>query len=111
LKLGDIVILPILILKLIPCSNAILISISLLSIFLGLLIFSLGIVTWIYGKFNGFKVIDFWIYKYSKHPQYLGYLLWSCGLLLITSISEGNLQYYQISMTNILNNYNRNCSI
>jgi len=89
LELGDIVILPLSILKLIPYSNAVLISISLLFIFLGLLVFSLGVITWIYGKFNGFKVINFWIYKYSRHPQYLGYLLWSYGLLLITPISGG----------------------
>ena len=39
---------------------------------LGLLVFSLGVTTWLYGGFKGYKIIDFWIYKYSRHPQYLG---------------------------------------
>lgn len=50
------------------------------------MIFLLGAFTWLYGKFKGFKVIDFWIYRCSRHPQYLGFLLWSYGLTLLTSL-------------------------
>jgi protein-S-isoprenylcysteine O-methyltransferase Ste14 len=51
--------------------------------FAGLLVFCLGALTWLYGKFEKKKVVDFWIYKYSRHPQYLGFILWSYGLMLV----------------------------
>lgn len=51
----------------------------------GLMIFLLGAFTWLYGRFKGLKLIDFWIYRYSRHPQYLGFLLWSYGLTLLAS--------------------------
>ena len=55
--------------------------------FAGLLVFCLGALTWLYGKFEKKKVIDFWIYKYSRHPQYLGFILWSYGLMLIMAFA------------------------
>ncbi|MEM3974714.1 MAG: DUF1295 domain-containing protein, partial [Ignisphaera sp.] len=30
-------------------------------------------------------IVDFWIYRYSRHPQYLGFILWSYGLLVFVS--------------------------
>ncbi|MEM1928031.1 MAG: DUF1295 domain-containing protein [Acidilobaceae archaeon] len=48
----------------------------------GLLIFSLATTTWLYGRFRGYELVDFWVYKYSRHPQYLGFLLWSYGLVV-----------------------------
>jgi hypothetical protein len=52
---------------------------------LGLIIFLLGVFTWLYGKFKGIRIIDFWIYRYSRHPQYFGFLLWSYGLTILAS--------------------------
>ena len=52
-------------------------------IFLGLFIFVFGVITWLYGKFQGKRIIDFWIYRYSRHPQYLGLILFNYGLLII----------------------------
>lgn len=60
-------------------------SLSLAIMGLGLVLFFLGVVTWFYGRFKGSEIIDFWIYRYSRHPQYLGFLLWSYGLLLLVS--------------------------
>ena len=51
----------------------------------GLLIFCIGTLTWFYDKFEKKKVIDFWIYKYSRHPQYLGFILLSYGIMLFGS--------------------------
>ena len=48
--------------------------------------FFLGTVTWLYGKFERKELIDFWIYRYSRHPQYLGYLIWSYGVMLLASL-------------------------
>ncbi|MEM2224398.1 MAG: isoprenylcysteine carboxylmethyltransferase family protein [Acidilobaceae archaeon] len=30
-------------------------------------------------------MVDFWTYKYSRHPQYLGFILWSYSLLIFVS--------------------------
>jgi len=54
----------------------------------GLLIFCVGTFTWLYGKLEKRKVFDFWIYRYSRHPQYLGYILWSYGVLLLTALTS-----------------------
>lgn len=51
-------------------------------ILVGLLIFFLGIVTWLYGKMEGREIIDFWVYRYSRHPQYLGFLVFTYGLMI-----------------------------
>jgi len=59
-----------------------------LIIFAGLLIFCIGTLTWLNGKFEKKKVIDFWIYKYSRHPQYLGFILLSYGIMLFASTAS-----------------------
>lgn len=53
----------------------------------GLLIFCVGTFTWLYGKLEKRKVFDFWVYRYSRHPQYLGFILWSYGVLLHTALT------------------------
>ena len=53
--------------------------------FAGLFVFTLGATTWLYGKFRGRELVDFWIYRYSRHPQYLGFIVWSYGLLIFVS--------------------------
>ncbi len=58
-----------------------------LAIVIGLLIFCIGTFTWFYGKFENKKIFDFWIYKYSRHPQYLGFILWSYGVMLLTKFT------------------------
>lgn len=78
LKLGCIAYLPF---AVIP--NAPLIGIAI--VFIGLLIFTFGVITWLYGRFRNYELIDFWIYKYSRHPQYLGFIIWSYGLLIYVS--------------------------
>jgi protein-S-isoprenylcysteine O-methyltransferase Ste14 len=57
------------------------------SIVVGLFIFCLGTLTWFYGKSEEREIIDFWVYKYSRHPQYLGFLIWSYGVMLIATLS------------------------
>lgn len=94
LRLGDVIYLPYLLLAL-PISliawafqlsfmdlSALL---SLIIMVMGLIIFFLGVFTWLYGKFKGIRIIDFWIYQYSRHPQYFGFLLWSYGLTILAS--------------------------
>ena len=66
-----------------------------LTVGVGLLIFCFGTVTWFYGKFENRKVFDFWIYKYSRHPQYLGFILWSYGVMLLTTLAPVPFGGYQ----------------
>jgi len=50
---------------------------------LGLFIFLLGVLAWMYGRMQNKAVTDFWIYRLSRHPQYLGWIIWSYGVLFL----------------------------
>lgn len=56
----------------------------LLLIILGSFIFVFGVVTWVYGKLQKRTIINSWIYRYSRHPQYLGLILSNYGLLFLS---------------------------
>jgi protein-S-isoprenylcysteine O-methyltransferase Ste14 len=49
---------------------------------LGLLLFVLGVLAWFYARFQKRGMADFWIYRFTRHPQYLGWIVWSYGLML-----------------------------
>ena len=53
---------------------------------MGILVFLLGALTWFYSRYEGLNFANIWIYKYLRHPQYLGVLLWSYSLLLLSTI-------------------------
>ena len=53
-----------------------------LCVSMGLLIFVLGVLAWFYARFQKKGTADFWIYRFSRHPQYLGWIVWSYGLML-----------------------------
>jgi hypothetical protein len=48
----------------------------------GLLLFTLGTVAWFVARQRKTDVADFWVYRFSRHPQYLGWIVWSYGMLL-----------------------------
>lgn len=56
-----------------------------LIIMVGLLVFWFGTFAWFRGRINGRRILDFSIYKYSRHPQYLGFILWTYGVLLLAT--------------------------
>ena len=56
-----------------------------IAIGVGLFIFVLGTITWFYGRVQKRKTVDFWIYRYSRHPQYLGFIIWSYGVMLFAA--------------------------
>jgi protein-S-isoprenylcysteine O-methyltransferase Ste14 len=56
-----------------------------IAIGVGLFIFVMGTITWFYGKIQRRKTVDFWIYRYSRHPQYLGFIIWSYGVMLFAA--------------------------
>ena len=53
---------------------------------LGLLIFVLGVLAWFYAHFQKKGTADFWIYRFTRHPQYLGWIMLSYGLMLRVSL-------------------------
>jgi HEAT repeat protein/protein-S-isoprenylcysteine O-methyltransferase Ste14 len=50
---------------------------------LGLLIFFLGTWTWFYAGTQKKGVADLWAYRLSRHPQYLGWIIWSYGVMFL----------------------------
>lgn len=58
-------------------------SLSRLITGLGLLIFFLGTWTWFYARSTKKGVADLWVYRLSRHPQYLGWIIWSYGILFL----------------------------
>jgi protein-S-isoprenylcysteine O-methyltransferase Ste14/ubiquinone biosynthesis protein UbiJ len=50
---------------------------------IGLFFFILGTLTWFYTKIQKKGVADFWVYRISRHPQYLGWIIWSYGVMLL----------------------------
>ncbi|MHA2143757.1 MAG: methyltransferase family protein [Candidatus Thorarchaeota archaeon] len=54
---------------------------------LGFMVFLLGAMTWFQGRFKDVRLVDFWTYRYSRHPQYLGFIIWSYGLLVYTVVA------------------------
>ena len=55
---------------------------SIVLIGLGLLLFILGVFAWLTARYRKQGVADFWLYRFSRHPQYLGWILWSYGMLI-----------------------------
>lgn len=51
---------------------------------LGSLLFVGGVLVWFQTRFSEQITATHWIYKFSRHPQYLGWIIWSYGLILYT---------------------------
>lgn len=49
----------------------------------GLLFFFLGTLAWLSARARKMGVADFWVYRISRHPQYLGWIIWSYGVYLL----------------------------
>jgi protein-S-isoprenylcysteine O-methyltransferase Ste14 len=49
---------------------------------LGILVFVLGVLAWFITRLQKKETADFWVYRFSRHPQYLGWILWSYGLMI-----------------------------
>jgi NAD-dependent dihydropyrimidine dehydrogenase PreA subunit/protein-S-isoprenylcysteine O-methyltransferase Ste14/nitroreductase len=58
---------------------------------LGLLVFVLGVLAWFYARFQRRGTADFWIYRFTRHPQYLGWIVLSYGLMLRVSLRHDTL--------------------
>ncbi|MFX1457235.1 MAG: methyltransferase family protein [Promethearchaeota archaeon] len=87
LELGSIIKLPYFIISIVSENPDLSIwYVSFAIILIGLFIFTMGVIAWFQGVIKRRKIVDFSIYKFSRHPQLLGYLLWSYGIYLLTLI-------------------------
>jgi protein-S-isoprenylcysteine O-methyltransferase Ste14 len=98
LRLGDIAYLPYMITVYLPA----LFGINITTIFpyivmgAGILTFILGTQAWMFARFNKKGVATFWIYRFSRHPQYLGWIIWSYGLLIYL-IHNSSLVHFKLT--------------
>ena len=51
---------------------------------LGAFLFTWGVLLWFKSRYNKQQVATSWIYSLSRHPQYLGWIIWSYGFILFT---------------------------
>jgi hypothetical protein len=65
---------------------------------IGVFIFFLGTQAWFYSRYNKNNIVDFWIYRYSRHPQYLGWIIWTYGIM-IYMIRGSTLVNFKLSYT------------
>ena len=50
----------------------------------GAFLFVWGVLVWLQTRFGGKGVASNAIYKFSRHPQYLGWIIWSYGMVLFS---------------------------
>lgn len=62
---------------------------------LGLLLFILGVLAWFRARRLGLALARSSVYRVSRHPQYLGWIVWSYGLLLYL-LRHGEGAHFQI---------------
>lgn len=53
----------------------------------GAFLFTWGVLVWFQSRYSREKVASSRIYRISRHPQYLGWILWSYGFILFTPLS------------------------
>ena len=61
----------------------------------GLFLFSLAVVAWFRARRLHQGTAQFWVYRFSRHPQYLGWIIWSYGLF-VYFIHHHEGSYFQI---------------
>lgn len=50
----------------------------------GAFLFTWGVLLWFKTKYSKMNVVTSRIYRFSRHPQYLGWIIWSYGFILFT---------------------------
>jgi protein-S-isoprenylcysteine O-methyltransferase Ste14 len=51
----------------------------------GLMIFVIATLIWFTSRTRNQDLADSWLYRYSRHPQYLGWILWTYGIMLLAA--------------------------
>lgn len=98
LRLGDIAYFPYMITVYLPALMGIDITTIIPYIIMGsgILIFIFGTQAWMFARFNKKGVATFWVYSFSRHPQYLGWIIWTYGLLIYL-IRNSSLVHFKLT--------------
>jgi len=64
----------------------------------GSFLFVWGVFVWFQSRFGNKGVATRWIYKLSRHPQYLGWIIWSYGIMIFSS-TENNMKKTWVDST------------
>jgi protein-S-isoprenylcysteine O-methyltransferase Ste14 len=62
---------------------------------IGIFLFSLAVIAWFRARWLNQGIAQYWVYRFSRHPQYLGWIVWSYGLFLFF-IRHHEGSYFQI---------------
>ena len=74
----------------------------------GAFLFTWGVLVWFQSRYREEQVASSWLYKISRHPQYLGWIIWSYGFILFSPFEEtmkvtwsipGSLPWLLMTMT------------
>lgn len=52
----------------------------------GAFLFTWGVLVWMQSRFSKNEVATSWIYRFSRHPQYLGWIIWSYGIAIYSPL-------------------------
>lgn len=55
----------------------------------GFFILFFSVFNYLYARLTRHELVDFWIYRYIRHPQYLGYIIYSYGVYSRTTVVYG----------------------
>jgi protein-S-isoprenylcysteine O-methyltransferase Ste14 len=101
LRFGDVAFLPYLVTVYIPALAGVDIRVPLIYGLLGggILLFSTGAYVWFETRFHGRRIADSGIYRLSRHPQYLGWIVWSYGLMLFVARLRGPRIQWSVEST------------
>jgi len=91
LRFGDVAFVPYLVSVYLPALAGVDIRVPLIHglIGSGVLLFAAGTHAWLKTRFHGRSVSDIGLYRFSRHPQYLGWMVWSYGLLIYVARLRG----------------------
>ena len=63
----------------------------------GAFLFVLGVLVWLQTRFGEKRIAAKSIYKFSRHPQYIGWIIWSYGLMLFSANINNMKKTWSIS--------------
>ena len=91
LRLGDIAFVPYMVAVYVPALAGIDVRIFLIYGLMGfgIALFVLGVLVWLQARFRCEDLASKSIYRFSRHPQYLGWIVWTYGLMIYVSRLPG----------------------
>ncbi len=101
LNLGDISYLPYMVLVYFPALIGLDVRSYVIYFFMafGILLFLSSVFAWLYSRMRGRNMVDWGLYRFSRHPQYLGWIVWSYGMMLFISRMRGPRIMYSLGQS------------